>query len=117
MYYICMCVCVCVCVCVQWNSSICVFLCVCVYLKVWMCLWGRGGVSHAGVYGRVCVCRCYSRHEMAAQRHRDMALGMQKSVRQEKGHWAAGRAGDIDFIGSSRTRGKVRSIHVCMQRF
>ncbi|XP_031425528.1 transient receptor potential cation channel subfamily M member 5 [Clupea harengus] len=53
----------------------------------------------------LCVCRCYSRHEMAAQRHRDMALGMQ-SVRQEKGHWAAGRAGDIDFIGSSRTRGK-----------
>ncbi|KAL2088932.1 hypothetical protein ACEWY4_015831 [Coilia grayii] len=40
---------------------------------------------------------------MAAE---ELALSMQKMDRQEKGHWAAGRVGDIDFTGPSRTRGK-----------
>lgn len=29
-------------------------------------------------------------------------------MKKEKGHWAAGRVGDIDFVGSNKTRGKVR---------
>lgn len=29
-------------------------------------------------------------------------------LKREKSHWAAGRVGDIDFIGSTKTRGKVR---------
>lgn len=28
-------------------------------------------------------------------------------MKTEKGHWAAGRVGDIDFVGSNKTRGKV----------
>lgn len=28
-------------------------------------------------------------------------------MKKEKGHWAAGRVGDIDFVGSNKTRGKV----------
>lgn len=29
-------------------------------------------------------------------------------MKKEKSHWAAGRVGDIDFIGATKTRGKVR---------
>lgn len=29
-------------------------------------------------------------------------------MKKEKGHWAAGRVGDIDFVGSNKMRGKVR---------
>lgn len=35
------------------------------------------------------------------------ARGMAGRTKKEKGHWAAGRVGDIDFIGSTKTRGKV----------
>ncbi|XP_041918120.1 transient receptor potential cation channel subfamily M member 5 isoform X2 [Alosa sapidissima] len=52
------------------------------------------------------ICRCYSRHEMAEERLALRTLGMAKRDMQERGHWAAGRVGDIDFVGSSRTRGK-----------
>ncbi|CAF99938.1 unnamed protein product [Tetraodon nigroviridis] len=30
------------------------------------------------------------------------------SRKTDKSHWAAGRVGDIDFIGSTKTKGKVR---------
>lgn len=29
-------------------------------------------------------------------------------MKTERGHWAAGRVGDIDFVGSNKMRGKVR---------
>lgn len=54
---------------------------------------------------------------MAEERLALGTLGMEKSERQEKGHWATGRVGDIDFIGSSRSRGKVSSIHMYLPYF
>lgn len=37
-----------------------------------------------------------------------VARGMASRFKTEKTHWAAGRVGDIDFIGPTRTKGKVR---------
>lgn len=34
--------------------------------------------------------------------------GKASRMRGEQGHWAAGRVGDIDFVGSNKMRGKVR---------
>ncbi|XP_028328750.1 transient receptor potential cation channel subfamily M member 5 isoform X3 [Gouania willdenowi] len=36
----------------------------------------------------------------------DAARGLAGKMRRDKGHWAAGRVGDIDFIGLTKTRGK-----------
>lgn len=33
---------------------------------------------------------------------------MASRLKTEKSHWAAGRVGDIDFIGPTKTKGKVR---------
>ncbi|XP_056872165.1 transient receptor potential cation channel subfamily M member 5 isoform X2 [Takifugu flavidus] len=35
-----------------------------------------------------------------------VARGMAKRLKTEKSHWAAGRVGDIDFIGPTKTKGK-----------
>lgn len=37
-----------------------------------------------------------------------VAQGMASRSKANKSHWAAGRVGDIDFIGSTKTKGKVR---------
>lgn len=37
----------------------------------------------------------------------DVARGLANKMK-DKTHWAAGRVGDIDFIGPTKTRGKVR---------
>lgn len=37
-----------------------------------------------------------------------VARGMASRLKTEKSHWAAGRVGDIDFIGPTKTKGKVR---------
>ncbi|XP_029000168.1 transient receptor potential cation channel subfamily M member 5 [Betta splendens] len=34
------------------------------------------------------------------------ARGLGSRMKKEKSHWAAGRVGDIDFVGSTKTRGK-----------
>ncbi|XP_026233556.1 transient receptor potential cation channel subfamily M member 5 [Anabas testudineus] len=36
----------------------------------------------------------------------NVARGLASRMKKEKSHWAAGRVGDIDFIGSTKTRGK-----------
>lgn len=38
----------------------------------------------------------------------NVARGLASRMKKEKSHWAAGRVGDIDFIGSTKTRGKVK---------
>uniref|UniRef100_A0AAY4EPM1 Transient receptor potential cation channel subfamily M member 5 n=1 Tax=Denticeps clupeoides TaxID=299321 RepID=A0AAY4EPM1_9TELE len=47
-------------------------------------------------------CSCYSKDDEEMER-----LAPDRKKDEEKVHWASGRLGDIDFIGSSRTRGKV----------
>lgn len=37
----------------------------------------------------------------------NVARGLANKMK-EKTHWAAGRVGDIDFIGPTKTKGKVR---------
>lgn len=37
-----------------------------------------------------------------------VARGMASRLKSDKSHWAAGRVGDIDFIGSTKTKGKVK---------
>lgn len=37
-----------------------------------------------------------------------VAQGAASRLKINKSHWAAGRVGDIDFIGSTKTKGKVR---------
>lgn len=37
-----------------------------------------------------------------------VARGMASRLKTEKSQWAAGRVGDIDFIGPTKTKGKVR---------
>lgn len=37
-----------------------------------------------------------------------VAQGMASRLKTDKSHWAAGRVGDIDFLGSTKTKGKVR---------
>lgn len=39
----------------------------------------------------------------------NVARGLASRMKKEKSHWAAGRVGDIDFIGSTKTRGKVKT--------
>uniref|UniRef100_A0AAY4ENB6 Transient receptor potential cation channel subfamily M member 5 n=1 Tax=Denticeps clupeoides TaxID=299321 RepID=A0AAY4ENB6_9TELE len=46
-------------------------------------------------------CSCYSKDDEEMER-----LAPDRKKDEEKVHWASGRLGDIDFIGSSRTRGK-----------
>lgn len=36
-----------------------------------------------------------------------VARGMASRLKTDKSHWAAGRVGDIDFIGTTKTKGKV----------
>lgn len=38
----------------------------------------------------------------------NVAHSMASRLKAEKSHWAAGRAGNIDFIDSTKTRGKVK---------
>lgn len=38
----------------------------------------------------------------------NVARGMASRLKREKSHWAAGRLGDINFVGSTKTRGKVK---------
>ena len=40
----------------------------------------------------------------------NVARGMASRMKRGKGHWAAGRVGDFDFIGTTKTRGKVKQI-------
>lgn len=37
-----------------------------------------------------------------------VARGMAGRLKSKKSHWAAGRVGDIDFMGPAKTKGKVR---------
>ncbi|XP_037550434.1 transient receptor potential cation channel subfamily M member 5 [Nematolebias whitei] len=39
-----------------------------------------------------------------------VARGLASRMKKEKSHWAAGRVGDIDFIGSTKTRGKFMRV-------
>lgn len=39
----------------------------------------------------------------------NVARGLASRIKKEKSHWAAGRVGDIDFIGATKTRGKVQT--------
>ncbi|XP_074478633.1 transient receptor potential cation channel subfamily M member 5 [Sebastes fasciatus] len=41
----------------------------------------------------------------------NVARGMANRMKREKSHWAAGRVGDIDFVGPTKTRGKF--VRVC----
>lgn len=50
-------------------------------------------------------CSCCSTVDETLQ---NVARGMARRLKREKSHWAAGRVGDIDFVGSTKTRGKVR---------
>uniref|UniRef100_A0A4W5MK78 Transient receptor potential cation channel, subfamily M, member 5 n=1 Tax=Hucho hucho TaxID=62062 RepID=A0A4W5MK78_9TELE len=57
------------------------------------------------------ACRCYSQLDEAVEsvtggRGRGTSRGD-----KERGHWAAGRVGDIDFTGTIRTRGKFVRVH------
>lgn len=38
----------------------------------------------------------------------NVSRGLASRMKKEKSPWAAGRVGDIDFIGTSKTRGKVK---------
>lgn len=38
----------------------------------------------------------------------DVARGLASRMKQEWRDWAAGRVGDIDFTGPTKTRGKVK---------
>lgn len=38
----------------------------------------------------------------------NVARGLASRMKKEKSQWASGRVGDIDFVGSSKTRGKVK---------
>ncbi|XP_058484702.1 transient receptor potential cation channel subfamily M member 5 [Solea solea] len=40
----------------------------------------------------------------------NVTRGLASRVNQEKSHWAAGRVGDIDFTGSTKTRGKFMRV-------
>uniref|UniRef100_A0A3Q3VYR2 Uncharacterized protein n=1 Tax=Mola mola TaxID=94237 RepID=A0A3Q3VYR2_MOLML len=53
-------------------------------------------------------CSCCSTVDETLQ---NVARGMARRLKREKSHWAAGRVGDIDFVGSSKTRGKF--VRVC----
>ena len=50
-------------------------------------------------------CRCCSTGDETSVL---VGRGMASRLKPEKSHWAAGRVGDIDFIGSTKTKGKVR---------
>lgn len=39
----------------------------------------------------------------------NVARGLASRMKRERSHWAAGRVGDIDFIGSTKMRGKVKA--------
>ncbi|XP_045545553.1 transient receptor potential cation channel subfamily M member 5 [Salmo salar] len=57
------------------------------------------------------ACRCYSQLDEAVE---SVAEGRGRGASRgdkERGHWAAGRVGDIDFTGTSRTRGKFVRVH------
>uniref|UniRef100_A0A3Q3QVF4 Transient receptor potential cation channel, subfamily M, member 5 n=1 Tax=Monopterus albus TaxID=43700 RepID=A0A3Q3QVF4_MONAL len=41
----------------------------------------------------------------------NVARGLASRMMKEKSHWAAGRVGDIDFTGSTKTRGKFVRVH------
>lgn len=49
-------------------------------------------------------CSCCSTMDETLQ---TAGRAMASKIKVEKGHWAAGRVGDIDFVGSTKTRGKV----------
>lgn len=51
-------------------------------------------------------CSCCSPVDDAIE---NVARTLATRMKTEKSHWAAGRVGDIDFIGSTKTKGKVRS--------
>uniref|UniRef100_A0A3B4UQY4 Transient receptor potential cation channel, subfamily M, member 5 n=1 Tax=Seriola dumerili TaxID=41447 RepID=A0A3B4UQY4_SERDU len=40
----------------------------------------------------------------------DVARGLASRMKRERSHWAAGRVGDIDFVGSTKTRGKFMRV-------
>lgn len=67
-----------------------------IYIQMYVCLW----VCH--VFRNVLGCQCYSEdvETIEGSSHR-------AKERPNKTHWTAGRLGDIDFTGSSKTRGKV----------
>uniref|UniRef100_A0A4W6ERM3 Transient receptor potential cation channel, subfamily M, member 5 n=1 Tax=Lates calcarifer TaxID=8187 RepID=A0A4W6ERM3_LATCA len=48
-------------------------------------------------------CSCCSTVDEALE---NVARGLASRMKKEKSHWAAGRVGDIDFIGTTKTRGK-----------
>lgn len=54
------------------------------------------------IYSFLGGCRCYTPITESV-----VQMGEKGNERFEKPHWTAGRLGDIDFTGSSRTRGKV----------
>lgn len=75
-----------------------------------MCV-GRKGCTTPHIY-LICVslsvllgCPCCSTVDETLE---NVARGLASRIKKEKSHWAAGRVGDIDFSGSTKTRGKVK---------
>ncbi|KAM7405780.1 hypothetical protein PAMP_000207 [Pampus punctatissimus] len=60
-------------------------------------------VKNTSVCGVFLGCSCCSTVDETLE---NVARGLASRIKKEKSHWAAGRVGDIDFIGSTKTRGK-----------
>ncbi|KAG8001204.1 Transient receptor potential cation channel subfamily M member 5 [Nibea albiflora] len=54
-------------------------------------------------HGVLLGCQCCSTVDETLEK---VARGMASRIKKEKSHWAAGRVGDIEFIGPTKTRGK-----------
>ncbi|XP_072527477.1 transient receptor potential cation channel subfamily M member 5 [Salminus brasiliensis] len=57
--------------------------------------------------GTLLGCQCYSVEDESVAHE---AVHQKVKEGHDKAHWTAGRLGDIDFIGSSRTRGKFARV-------
>uniref|UniRef100_A0A669EG82 Transient receptor potential cation channel, subfamily M, member 5 n=1 Tax=Oreochromis niloticus TaxID=8128 RepID=A0A669EG82_ORENI len=54
-------------------------------------------------HGVLLGCSCCSTVDETLE---NVARGLASRMKKEKSHWAAGRVGDIDFLGPTKTRGK-----------
>ncbi|KAM4631430.1 transient receptor potential cation channel subfamily M member 5 [Polymixia lowei] len=71
------------------------------------CLRCGGTLEWSEEHSVLLGCPCCSPLDQAAQR---VSRGLAGREEKEKSHWAAGRVGDIDFTGSSRTKGKFMRV-------
>lgn len=62
-------------------------------------------ISHFFAVSVLLGCSCCSTVDETLE---NVARRLGSRMKKEKSHWAAGRVGDIDFLGPTKTRGKVR---------